>query len=121
MSESKNKKAAEKAHNANSVQDDKNTVPYEEKPKPAVVTAEQPGIFVYAGPNIPNGLLKTGSVFKGTITEVLKHLEPVTSIYPEAAALLVSCDRLSEAQARIRAGGNYMARCYISLMNQKKK
>lgn len=114
--ETKAKKTAEKAQEVEAVQEDVVTTPAAEIAPAAVTTAEQTGIFVYVGPNLPNGLLKMGSVFKGTRSEVLKHLENVTAKYPEAARLLIASDKLAEAKARIQTGGNLLASDYTKLL-----
>ena len=114
--ETKAKKTVEKAQEAEVAQDEVATTPAPEVVPAAVVTAEQAGTFVYIGPNLPNGLLKMGSMFKGTRSEVLRHLENVTAKYPEAVQLLVTSDKLSEARLRIQNGGNLMASNYAKLV-----
>ena len=114
--ETKVKKTAEKAQEVEAVADEVVTAPAPEVAPAAVVTAEQTGTFVYIGPNLPNGLLKMGSVFKGTRSEVLKHLENVTAKYPEAAQLVVSSDKLAESKVRLQNGGNLLASNYAKLV-----
>ena len=114
--ETKTKKTSGKTQEVEAVQDEVVTTPTSETITATVVTAEQVGTFVYIGPNLPNGLLKMGSMFKGTRSEVLRHLENVTAKYPEAVQLLVTSDKLSEARLRIQNGGNLMASNYAKLV-----
>ena len=118
--ETKAKKTVEKAQETEVAQDEVVTTPAPEVVPAAVVTAEQAGTFVYIGPNLPNGLLKMGSVFKGTRSEVLKHLEHVTAKYPEAAQLVVSSDKLAESKVRLQNGGNLLASNYTKLVTSIK-
>ena len=85
-----------------------------------VVTAEKPDTFVYVGPNLPKGLLKKGSVFNGTRTEVMKHLENVTAAYPEISALLVTSDKLPDAKVKLQTGGNLLASNFARLVERTK-
>lgn len=110
------KKAAENVQDSVETQDEVITTPAAKVVPAEVVTTEKTEIFVYVGPNLPNGLLNMSSVIKGTRAEVLKHLEPITAKYPEVPSLLVAVEQLADARARIRKGGNLMAANYEKLV-----
>ena len=117
---SEEKKTTKKAQEAKAEEEGVVTAPASEIPSAAVVTAAQVGIFVYIGPSLPNGLMKKGSVFKGTKAEVLKHFENITAKYPEVAQLLIAGDKLAEAKARVKTGGNLLTNSYTKLVDRIK-
>ncbi len=112
---SEEKKTTKKTQETSSGAAEVVTASTEESPCAAVVTAEQKGIFVYIGPSLPNGVLKKGSVFKGTRSEVLKHLKVVADKYPDVEQLLVASEKLAESKSRIQEGGNLLAVTYGKL------
>lgn len=114
------KKTTKKAEEVAEVVGDEVTAPVEKVPEEPVVTAEKADTFVYIGPNLPRGLLKKGSVFNGTRSQVLKHLENVTAAYPEVASLLVTSDKLADAKVKLQTGGNLLASNFTKLAGRIK-
>lgn len=83
--------------------------------------AERAAVFVYVGPTLPNGLLKKGTIFKGTRTEVLKHLDHIIANYPEVKRLMVSSNELAETRVRLQNGGNLLSSKYNGLLERINK
>lgn len=60
--------------------------------------------YIYIGPTLPKGLLKSNTLFTGTMTEVKTYLRGAMEKYPDIIDLVVPTDRLAESRHTLRSG-----------------
>ena len=92
----------------------------ERKKTASVESKSAPSTFVYIGPSLPNGQLKSGTVFRGQRSEVLKHLEGVTTKHPEVLHLLVQSGEVATAKRKLQSGESLLTENYKALQKQIK-
>lgn len=92
--------------------------------KPASVdkkkaTAESSSFCVYIGPSIL-GVIQSGTVFRGTKTEVIASLSEAVSDYPLIPSLIVSDKTLPVDRLKVKTPGNLLFENYHKLTAGKK-
>ena len=58
--------------------------------------------YVYIGPSLPDGSLKSRTIFDGNLDDICNALQREISGYPEIKELLVPLEKLSEASKNFR-------------------
>lgn len=77
------------------------------------------GFCVYIGPTII-GVIQSGTVYRGTKSEVLASIAPVIERYPLVTALIVSQDTLPVDRIKVKTPGNLLYMHYNKLAQGKK-
>ena len=75
-------------------------------------------VYVYIGPSI-RGVIRTGSIYRGTRAEVLTSLAAARERYPQIERLVVADSELASAKQKIRVGGNSLSHAYRVLADTK--
>lgn len=87
------------------------------KSKKGAVAGEQPGVFVYIGPNI-KGAVQEGQIFgEKTITEVKTELAAIIGRYPQIEALIVPMEALAQSRSDVKHSGTLLHRKYMELLS----
>ncbi|MBU5438292.1 hypothetical protein KQI42_09745 [Tissierella sp. MSJ-40] len=68
--------------------------------------------FVYIGPSLPGGKLKSNIVLCGGIEEIKTYYKEVLEEYPEIVRLIVPVHKLGEMKAKVQAPGNVINKYY---------
>lgn len=68
--------------------------------------------FVYVGPSLPGGRLKSLTTLNGTYTQIMDYYQETIALFPNVARLIVPVTRLAEAREKIQKGGNLMYNYY---------
>lgn len=71
--------------------------------------------YAYAGPTIRGTKLKENAIFRGSLEDVLKHLEKDLEEYPEAMDLIVQTEKLAEYKQKKEKRGNVIYNKYKSI------
>lgn len=80
--------------------------------------------YVYVGPSLPGGRLKSNAIFEGTKEEIKTFLADVITEYPQIKSLIVPVHQLGEASAKAQTKGNILNKyCndILSAVNSRKK
>jgi hypothetical protein len=64
--------------------------------------------FIYVGPSLPAGRLKSNTILEGTHKEITEHYKDAIELYPNVARLIIPVSELSTALERITKSGNLM-------------
>lgn len=91
-------------------------VPPTETTRAVMARNESAKTFVYVGPSLPGGKLKSNTVLSGTHEEIAKYFEEALALYPLAARLIVPAARLAEAREKLQSDGNSMFNQYAALV-----
>ena len=97
---------------------------YEEKKPAKEETAQECTHYIYVGPSVPNGKMKNGAVYNGTINDIKAYLAEDLAAYPAAEKLIIPLDDLAEVQAKVNQSGNSYNNHYnetAALITAKKK
>lgn len=78
---------------------------------PAPAKSQNKQAFIYLGPNIPGGILFTGSIFKSS-PEELKYLEETIEKLPEIKELFVEVQNLPQFKKDLTEQGTEAYRLY---------
>lgn len=83
-----------------------------EEPKASKKTTKKPdgkaaGFCVYLGPSI-RGVIQSGTVYRGSKTDVLRELAPALERHPLIASLVVTGDTLPEERIKVKTAGNLL-------------
>ena len=68
--------------------------------------------FVYVGPSLPGGRLKSNTVLSGKYAEITAYYKEAIALYPCAEKLIVPVIRLADAREKTQNGGNAMNKYY---------
>ncbi len=68
--------------------------------------------FVYIGPSLPSGQLKSNTVLNGTYKQITEYYKDTIELYPSIAKLIVPVTRLAEARGKTQTSGNIMYNYY---------
>jgi hypothetical protein len=68
--------------------------------------------FVYAGPSLPGGQLKSYAVLNGTYEEIAEYYKDAIAEYPRVARLIVPATRFAETRDKTRTSGNVLYNWY---------
>ena len=68
--------------------------------------------YIYIGPTLPKGLLKSNTLLTGTMTEIKTYLHGAMEKYPDIIGLVVPTDRLAESRHMLRGGKGALAAKY---------
>lgn len=68
--------------------------------------------FIYLGPNVPGGMLNTGSVYKSGIP---KHLDDLINDIPEISKMFIDVNKAGKAKVDISQQGTELFRLYQQL------
>lgn len=68
--------------------------------------------FVYVGPSLPGGRLKSNVVLIGTYAEIMEYHKEAVSRYPGVERLFVPVSSLADAKAKLQNGGNALSKYY---------
>lgn len=106
-----------------------NTQDSQEQPEKAVgETAEtqkmaEKETFIYIGPTVKAGALRTNTTFTGTKNEIKKYLKEILEEIPQVERLLVPVKKLAESKERIRDKGTLLNKYYneIASLNHAKR
>lgn len=80
--------------------------------------------FVYIGPSLPGGKLKSNIVLCGGIEGIKKYYKDVIEEYPEVARLIVPVQKLGELKEKVQTPGNIINKYYndvVSAMSKNKE
>ena len=61
--------------------------------------------YIYIGPTLPNGLMKTATLIQGTRKQVEEYAAPAAAFCPEVLKLIVPTEKLREANERLKKAG----------------
>jgi len=64
--------------------------------------------FVYIGPALPNGRLKSNTILSGTYAEITEYYNDVITLYPKIARLIVPVVQLAESREKVQKSGNLL-------------
>lgn len=84
-------------------------------PSEGVKTAEKPGAataFVYAGPSLPGGRLKSLTTLNGTYEQITDYYKEIIGLYPNVARLIVPVGQLAEVRKKTQTSGNIIYNYY---------
>jgi len=71
--------------------------------------------FIYIGPSLPHGALKENAVLEGSFAEILHFLSEQLERWPQIKKLIVPVNRLAEYSAKVKNGGNIIAKYYADV------
>lgn len=80
--------------------------------------------FIYIGPDVRGGALKTNAALTGTREEVRGYLKGILEAVPQVERLLVPVSRLAESKGKVKEKGTLLNKYYnevASLDNAKKE
>lgn len=63
-------------------------------------------LFVYIGPTLPNGKLKSNTVMQGGFAEICEYLSEVIEEYPQIKHLIVPVHKFAEQKSKVNEKGN---------------
>lgn len=75
------------------------------------------GLFVYAGPSIPGGILRENAIFRGSMEDVKAYLAAPLEKYPQIASLIVPANRLAGFAAKVKTPGNIAHKHYCDIVS----
>ena len=78
--------------------------------------AAEVGFCVYIGPTIA-GVIQSGTIFRGTRSEVLATAAGITEKYPMVATLIVAADTLAQDRIKVKTPGNLLYVNYHKLVS----
>lgn len=80
----------------------------------ALIKARYEGVrnFVYIGPSLPGGRLKSLTVLSGTYAQIADYYKETIALYPSIERLIVPVARLAEAREKTQTSGNLMYNYY---------
>lgn len=87
-------------------------------------TSEVNKHFVYIGPTLPGGKLKSNTVLQGDIEKIKEYYKDVLEQYPQVVRLIVPVSKLGEQKEKVQTHGNIINKYYgdvVSAMNGKKE
>ena len=64
--------------------------------------------FVYIGPSLPGGKLKSYTVLNGTFAEIKEFYNEAITLYPSVLKLIVPVSRLAESREKAEKSGNIL-------------
>lgn len=70
------------------------------------------GTYIYIGPSLPKGKLKSNTVLQGEREEIEEHLKEILEEFPEVKRLIVPTSKLGESKAKLKAQGNSLYNSY---------
>lgn len=88
------------------------------------IKCKTPKHFVYVGPSLPGGKLKSNAVLCGSIEEIKTHYKDVLEEYPQVNNLIISVEKLGESKEKVKSPGNFLYKNYgeiIELINNEKE
>lgn len=65
------------------------------------------GFCVYLGPSI-RGVIQSGTVYRGSKSDVMKEIAPALERYPMIASLVVASDTLPVDRIKVKTAGNLL-------------
>jgi len=76
--------------------------------------------YVYAGPSLPGGLLKSNTILNGTLEEIKAYFEEISANYPEInyeaiKKLIVPVEKLAVTRKNIEETGNLTNKYYCDI------
>lgn len=80
--------------------------------------------FVYIGPTLPGGKMKSNTVLCGGIETIKAYYKGVLKEYPQVVRLIVPVQKLGELKEKAQAPGNIINKYYgdiVSAMNNNKE
>ena len=119
--------AAEIAQEAENGATGTNTQPEAETPQEGAQSGQEPqekrepwggyNQFVYIGPALPGGALKSNAVMVGTFAEIKAYLAPTLEQYPQAEKLIFPVEKLGEQLRKVKTPGNIANKYYTELVS----
>lgn len=76
--------------------------------------------FVYVGPSLPGGKLKSNTILSGTYEEITAYYGEAITLYPSVEKLIVPVSRFAEAREKVKNGGNALHGYYQAIANAVK-
>jgi hypothetical protein len=80
--------------------------------------------FVYIGPSLPGGRLKSNTVLCGGIESIKEYYKEVIEKYPQVERLIVPVEKLGELKEKTQTHGNIINKYYgdvVSAMGENKE
>lgn len=89
----------------------------------ALIKARYEGVrnFVYIGPSLPGGRLKSLTVLSGTYAQIADYYKETIALYPSIERLIVPVARLAEAREKTQTSGNLMYNYYQEIAAEIKE
>ena len=116
--------AAEIAQEAENGATGTNTQPEAETPQEGAQSAQEKREpwggykqFVYIGPALPGGALKSNAVMVGTFAEIKAYLAPTLEQYPQAEKLFFPVEKLGKQLGKVKTPGNIANKYYTELVS----
>ena len=72
--------------------------------------------FVYVGPSLPGGRLKSNTVLSGTYAEITGYYKEAIDLFPAVARLFVPVSRCAESREKAEKSGNLINRHYQEII-----
>ncbi|MEA5083292.1 MAG: hypothetical protein VB018_03965 [Lachnospiraceae bacterium] len=91
---------------------EKKEIQQEEKPQEEVKQQEEVKSYIYLGPSIKKHGLRENTVFRGTKSDTLKHLEAAISETPQIEKLIFETKDAAEKKKKAREKGNSIFNAY---------
>lgn len=92
-----------------------------EAAKPAKIRYEGIKNFVYVGPSLPGGRLKSNTVLEGTYDEITAYYKDALEEYPKAAKLIVPVGQLADVRTKAKTPGNIICEYYNGIVSKINK
>lgn len=74
--------------------------------------------YVYVGPSLPGGQLKSNTVLQGTKEEIKKYYKDVLGKYPQAEKLIVPISKLGESKEKVQKPGNIIHKYFNDVVSE---
>ncbi|GHU42202.1 hypothetical protein FACS1894111_05730 [Clostridia bacterium] len=73
--------------------------------------------FVYVGPSLPGGRLKSLATLGGTYEEIKDYYKEAVALFPKVERLIVPVSQLAEARAKTQTSGNILHNYYRDVIS----
>lgn len=88
-----------------------------EEPKTAEIENSNCQHFVYIGPTLPGGKLKSNTVLCGGMEEIKKYYGEVLEDFPQVTRLIVPVQKLGELKTKVQTPGNIINKYYNDIVS----
>lgn len=82
---------------------------------------EEKKTFVYIGPSLPGGKLKSNKIFIGTKQEIENEMSGIIEEYPMIRQLIVPVGQLAEKKVKVKTSGNILHKYCADILSMAAK
>lgn len=83
-----------------------------------VETAKEREHYVYIGPSLPGGRLKSNTVLNSSMEKIKEYYKDVLEKYPQVARLIVPIEKLGESKEKVQTSGNIINKYYNDVASE---